>query len=196
MNVIIGPFSFWTFSPCIKFATATHPQWHYLNYCNDFPILHFRFNPLKVSLRKHPFLLALRRWGVSSGGTSATQQQKFHTDDIKSVRNPVRSADWSTEQLHRFSWVAETDVFAGYLNVEGRFVGPKYRETASRFCPCCFGIIICILVLDKTARFGCITIIVFCCKNVECAVLYSAFSKWTLEISYQTELWISLESWP
>ena len=23
-------------------------------------------------------------------------QQKLHTDDIKSVRNPVRGADWST----------------------------------------------------------------------------------------------------
>ena len=37
---------------------------------------------------------------VSRGGTSATQQtqgQKFHTDDVKSVRNPVRSANWSTE---------------------------------------------------------------------------------------------------
>ena len=28
---------------------------------------------------------------VSRGGTSATQRQKFHTDDVKSVRNPVRS---------------------------------------------------------------------------------------------------------
>ena len=27
-------------------------------------------------------------------GTSATQRQKFHTDDVKSVRYPVRSADW------------------------------------------------------------------------------------------------------
>ena len=41
---------------------------------------------------------------VSRGGRSATQQQKFHTDDGKSVRNPVRSADWSTEQLHCFSY--------------------------------------------------------------------------------------------
>jgi len=40
---------------------------------------------------------------VSRGGTSATQRQKFHTDDVKSVQNPVRSADWSTEQLHCFS---------------------------------------------------------------------------------------------
>ena len=34
---------------------------------------------------------------VSRGGTSAIRLQKFHTDDVKSVRNPVRSADWSTE---------------------------------------------------------------------------------------------------
>ena len=33
------------------------------------------------SLRKHPFLLALRRWDVSHGGTSVTQWQKFHTND-------------------------------------------------------------------------------------------------------------------
>ena len=41
---------------------------------------------------------------VSCGGTSATQRQKFHTDDVKSVQNPVRSADWSTEQLHCLSY--------------------------------------------------------------------------------------------
>ena len=41
---------------------------------------------------------------VSRGGTSATQRQKFHTDDAKSVRNPVRSTDWSTEELHCFSY--------------------------------------------------------------------------------------------
>ena len=33
---------------------------------------------------------------VSGGGTSATQRQKRHTDDVKSVRNPVTSADWTT----------------------------------------------------------------------------------------------------
>ena len=27
---------------------------------------------------------------VSRGGKSATQRQKFHTDDVKSVRNPGR----------------------------------------------------------------------------------------------------------
>ena len=34
----------------------------------------------------------------------ATQRQKFHTDDVKSVRNPVRSADWATEYLHCLSY--------------------------------------------------------------------------------------------
>ena len=50
---------------------------------------------------RFPSLLAAG--DVSQGGTSATQRQKFHTDDVKSVRNPVRSADWSTEWLHCFS---------------------------------------------------------------------------------------------
>ena len=34
---------------------------------------------------------------VSRRGTSTTQRQKIHTGDVKSVRNSVRSADWSTE---------------------------------------------------------------------------------------------------
>ena len=34
---------------------------------------------------------------VSRGVTSATQPQKFHDDDVKSVRNPVINADWTTE---------------------------------------------------------------------------------------------------
>ena len=37
---------------------------------------------------------------VSQGGTSATQRQKFHTNDAKSVQNPVRSANWLTELFH------------------------------------------------------------------------------------------------
>ena len=41
---------------------------------------------------------------VSQEGTSATHRQKFHTDDVKSVRNTVISADWTTEQLHCFSY--------------------------------------------------------------------------------------------
>ena len=44
---------------------------------------------------------------VSRGITSATQRQKFHTDDVKSVRNPVRKADWSTELL-RMTYTRQT----------------------------------------------------------------------------------------
>ena len=43
------------------------------------------------------FSLLFAAKNVSRGGTSATQRQKFHTDDVKSVQNLVRSADWSTE---------------------------------------------------------------------------------------------------
>ena len=50
---------------------------------------------LKRIQRKQTFRHTHRR--VSRGGTSATQRQKFHTEDLKSVRNPVRSAYWTTE---------------------------------------------------------------------------------------------------
>ena len=43
------------------------------------------------------FSLLFAAGDVSRGGTSATQRQKFHTDDVKYVQNPVRSPDWSTE---------------------------------------------------------------------------------------------------
>ena len=43
---------------------------------------------------RFPFFVAA--WDVSPGGTSAHKQQKFHTDDVKSVQNLVRSSDWST----------------------------------------------------------------------------------------------------
>ena len=40
---------------------------------------------------------------VSWKGTSATQRQKLHTDDIKSVWNLVINTDWMTEYSHSFS---------------------------------------------------------------------------------------------
>ena len=46
---------------------------------------------------------------VSRGGASAT-----HTDDLKSVRNPVRSADWSARNVPSGEERGETDVIAGY----------------------------------------------------------------------------------
>lgn len=34
---------------------------------------------------------------ASRGGTSAIQQQKFYTDNVKSVWNPIISSDWMME---------------------------------------------------------------------------------------------------
>ena len=61
-------------------------------------LLYYSLRTADVSSRSSP----LR--DVSRGGTSATHRQKFHTDDAKSVRNPVRSANWSTEKFHCFSY--------------------------------------------------------------------------------------------
>ena len=47
-----------------------------------------------------PNQLASLSRSVSWGGTSVTQWHKFHTDDVKSVRNQVISADWLSEQLY------------------------------------------------------------------------------------------------
>ena len=44
-------------------------------------MFNFHFFYMYISQRKHPFLLALAAEDVSPRGTSATQQQKFHTDD-------------------------------------------------------------------------------------------------------------------
>ena len=57
----------------------------------NYPMVKSSLRTADVSLRSSPVRF------VSRGGTSATQRQKFHTDDAKSVQNPVRSANWSTE---------------------------------------------------------------------------------------------------
>ena len=59
-----------------------------MNYSND-------------SLQKHSLLTA---GDVSQREMFATQQQKFHTDDVKSVQNLAISAHWTTEKLHCFSY--------------------------------------------------------------------------------------------
>ena len=46
---------------------------------------------------KNGFSTLLAAGYVSRGGSSATQRQELHTDEVKSVRNLVRSADWPTE---------------------------------------------------------------------------------------------------
>ena len=55
---------------------------------------------VNVACENSRFSLLFAAKDVSRGITSATQRQKFHADDVRSVRNPVRSADWSTEYLH------------------------------------------------------------------------------------------------
>ena len=35
---------------------------------------------------------------VSQGGTSVTQWQKFHTDDVKLFQNLVKSTDWTKDK--------------------------------------------------------------------------------------------------
>ena len=50
-----------------------------------------------IACQNSCFFSLLVAGDVSRGGTSATQRQKFHTDDVKSVRNPVINADWTTD---------------------------------------------------------------------------------------------------
>ena len=47
-----------------------------------------------TSLRIQPSLFALRRLVRFAGQTSAHQRQKCHIDDVKSVKNLVRSSYW------------------------------------------------------------------------------------------------------
>ena len=47
-----------------------------------------------IAYENSRFSSLLAAGDVSRGGTSAIQRQKFHTDDVKSVRNPVITADW------------------------------------------------------------------------------------------------------
>ena len=69
------------------YYTFTHP----FNYGFATSINPFELNLACKNIR---FSLLFVAGDVLWGETSATQRQKFHTDDIKSVRNLVRSADW------------------------------------------------------------------------------------------------------
>ena len=50
-----------------------------------------------IAYQNRCFFSLLVAADVSRGGTSATQRQKFHTENVKSVLNPVINADWTTE---------------------------------------------------------------------------------------------------
>ena len=81
----------------------------------------------RITCEYSRFSLLLVASDVSPGGTSATQRQKFHTDDVKSVRNLFRSSDQSTQQLYCFTYCLRmtdkrphrsnlrSNVFAGYF---------------------------------------------------------------------------------
>ena len=59
-----------------------------------------------LSLRKQPFLLALAIGDVSRGGTSATQRQKFHTDDVNQcLHNISGSHAVSNANLFNFTFL-------------------------------------------------------------------------------------------
>ena len=51
----------------------------------------------KGNLPKSHFSSLLAAGDVLRGGTSAFQRQKFDTDGVKSVWNPIISAGWTTE---------------------------------------------------------------------------------------------------
>ena len=59
-----------------------------------------------IACQNSCFFSLLVAGNVSRGGTSATQGQKFHTDDVKSVRNPVINAD-------SIPWVPEVFLACG-----------------------------------------------------------------------------------
>ena len=87
-------------SPCFRGGKfELHPRFHVKSFA-----WRAMWDAVLVACENIRFSSLFVAGDVSRGGTSATQRQKFHTDDVKSVRNPVRSADWSTQQLHCFSY--------------------------------------------------------------------------------------------
>ena len=66
-------------------------------FCLKWHIVNSLFSSHRLACENICFSSLFAAGEVLRGGTSATQRQKFHTDDVKSVWNPVRSADWSME---------------------------------------------------------------------------------------------------
>ena len=70
---------------------------HLVGIGQEFLMIDYLMVALNIACENIRFSSIFEAGDVSRGGTSATQRQKFHSDAAKSVRNPVRSADWSTE---------------------------------------------------------------------------------------------------
>ena len=90
-------FIFWTLDKREYWSLMISPfRWFDIN--ERFPqLIVLRTRVFWLACENIHFSLLFADGDVSHGGTYATQRQKFHTDDVKSVWNPVRSADWSTE---------------------------------------------------------------------------------------------------
>ena len=72
---------------------------------------------LFCSLRKQPFLLAPRHWDVSREGTSVTQRQKFHTDNVyQCLHNKSSSQGVPNANLFNFMFLL-VDFLKCYVNL-------------------------------------------------------------------------------
>ena len=89
------------FEPCLCDTLSRSNQLQSRLMPNDV-IFSLHFITHFFSLRKHLFLLALRRWGRFARRNVCVSATEIPY--VKSVQNPVRSANWSTEQLHCFSY--------------------------------------------------------------------------------------------
>ena len=74
---------------------------------------------------------------VSRGGTSSTQRQKFHTDDEKSVRNPVRSATVNsrladTPMIRTVAKSPAKTNYRGLTEINSRYYGHSLMRTLTR----------------------------------------------------------------
>ena len=93
LHVWAGNFQEWVFLHC--FHDVIYGVFPYG--CLFVPHAGFWVFDNTIACENSRFSSLLVAGDVSQGGTSATPRQKFHTDDVKSVRNPVISADWTTE---------------------------------------------------------------------------------------------------
>ena len=93
---------------------------------------------LVSSLRNIRFSSLFAAGDVLRGGTSATKRQKFHTDDVKSVRNLIISADWTSEQLccssHCLRMTNISQKAAKVKYKRNEYVKKDQKEEAFEFC--------------------------------------------------------------
>ena len=78
--------------PIVVYSVAKYRP-HLSHFWETVILKKFMISLENFSLRKQLFLLTAG--DISRGGMSAIQQQKFHSDDVKSVWNPLISDDWA-----------------------------------------------------------------------------------------------------